>query len=219
MRLVSGRIHFSVNSLLFPWPSGRISFELFCSACKRIKSRVNSFSGEMEAQPRKAGRQLPPWQPLEVVQLGAASLREGSLQWLAQKGHVTYPLAASSDKGASAYLARCKKHSECTKKWRFLGGEDGAIKVFQLGDHAELSIYLSIYLSICLSSQRFLAMLLRICLSQPNGLRRCPRLVWEIVCGLVGFTNYTDPSDLWPGGCLVVALSFFFSSFYIDAKQ
>ncbi len=28
----------------------------------------------MEAAPRKAGRQLPPWQPLEVVQLGAASL-------------------------------------------------------------------------------------------------------------------------------------------------
>ncbi len=41
----------------------------------------------MEAQPRKAGRQLPPWQPLEVVQLGAASLRASSLLWLDQKGY------------------------------------------------------------------------------------------------------------------------------------
>ena len=86
----------------------------------------------MEAQPRKAGRQLPPWQPLEVVQLGAASLRAGSLQWLGQKGHITHPL----EKGAPAYLARCKEHLECTKKWRFLGAEDGTMKVFQLGDHS-----------------------------------------------------------------------------------
>ena len=33
----------------------------------------------MEAQPRKAGRQLPPWQPLEVVRLDATSLHAGPL--------------------------------------------------------------------------------------------------------------------------------------------
>ena len=72
----------------------------------------------------------------------------------------------SPEKGVPAYLARCKEHLECTKKWRFLGAEDGARRVFQLGDHSvdkkatglfgceflhvsylSLSLYLSIYLS------------------------------------------------------------------------
>ena len=91
----------------------------------------------MEAQPRKVGRQLPPWQPLEVVQLGAASLRAGSLQWFDQKGHIT--------SFGDLVRERCSclpgslqgvQHLECTKKWRFLGAEDGTMKVFQLGDHS-----------------------------------------------------------------------------------
>ena len=84
---------------------------------------------------RRAGRQLPPWQEVETVQLNGLALRERALEWLGQKEKVTHPLVTSSERGHRAYLARCKEHQDCTKKWRFLVGQDDCMKVSELGDH------------------------------------------------------------------------------------
>ena len=48
---------------------------------------------------RRAGRQLPPWQEVETVQLNGFALRERALEWLGQKEKVTHPLVTPSERG------------------------------------------------------------------------------------------------------------------------
>ena len=69
--------------------------------------------------PRKAGRQLPPWRELEVVQVENLSLRHRALQWLTSTGRQCHPLTSSSDRGRKTYLGRCSYHSHCPKRFRF----------------------------------------------------------------------------------------------------
>jgi len=69
--------------------------------------------------PRKAGRQLPPWRELEVVQVENLSLRHRALQWLTSTGRQCHPLTSSSDRGRNTYLGRCSYHSHCPKRFRF----------------------------------------------------------------------------------------------------
>lgn len=88
-------------------------------------------------RPRKAGRRLPAWQLLETVQINAKRLRDRALQWLDDSNCKHHPLTTSSDNGSLAYLCRCKAHVNCAKKFRFVGGQDGVMNVYQLGEHTE----------------------------------------------------------------------------------
>ena len=89
--------------------------------------------------PRKAGRQLPPWRELEVVQLENLSLRHRALQWLTSTGTKCHPLTSSSDRGRKTYLGRCSYHSQCPKLQTFslcLLGDD-RMMVSELNEHGD----------------------------------------------------------------------------------
>ena len=98
--------------------------------------------------PRKAGRQLPPWRELEVVQLQNLSLRHRALQWLTSTGRQCHPLTSSSDRGRKTYLGRCSYHSECPKRFCFaLVGEDRMMvsELNEHGDKVDLQVPCSIF--------------------------------------------------------------------------
>ena len=87
--------------------------------------------------PRKAGRQLPPWRELEVVQLENLSLRHRALQWLTSTGRQCHPLTSSSDRGRKTYLGRCSYHSQCPKRFRFALLGDDRMMVSELNEHGD----------------------------------------------------------------------------------